>query len=89
MLWRGDELIKSKADLFTNRPKYDLPKIEGMKDIVTNDSIKKPFYKQKDLSPKSNLKTKTKDSIFKAKKKEKLEAVKPLKKTEKMKMNND
>lgn len=77
MLWRGDELIESKADLFTNRPQYDLPMIKGLKDIQTNDSIKKPFYKQNDLNPKSNLKTKTKDSIYKAKKKQKLKITKP------------
>jgi hypothetical protein len=84
MNWRGDELIQNKEDLFTNRPTYVLPKIKGIDDIETKDSISKPFYNQKDLNPRSNLKTETKDSILEAKKKEKLKAIKPettLKKT--------
>jgi len=77
MIWRGDELIESKADLFTNRPTYNLPKIEGIEDIDTNDSIKESFYNQKDLNSRSNLKTKTKDSILEAKKNERLKINKP------------
>ncbi len=56
MLWRGDEKIKSKADLLTNRPKYDLPVIKGLSDLDEQDSITKPFYLQKNLNEKSNLK---------------------------------
>lgn len=56
MLWRGDERIRSKADLLTNRPQFKLPVIKGLKDL--NDTISKPFYKQKDINTKSNLKLK-------------------------------
>ena len=77
MIWRGDELIDSKEDLFTNRPTYVLPIIKGTEDIEAKDRISKPFYKQKDLNPKSNLKTETKDSILEAKRQEKLKVIKP------------
>lgn len=79
MTWRGDELIESKADLFTNRPKYNLPVFKGIEDIETNDSIRKPFYEQKDLNIKSNLKTERKDSILKVKKRERLKVPVPVK----------
>lgn len=77
MEWRGEEQINSKEDLFTNRPKYTLPIIKGIDNIDTYDSIKKPFYNQKDLNSKSNLKTERKDSILKARKNQKLEAIRP------------
>lgn len=57
MEWRGDEKILSKADLLKNRPDYDLPVIKGLKDLEESDSIFRPFYRQKDLNEKSNLKT--------------------------------
>ncbi|WP_246062624.1 OstA-like protein [Mesohalobacter halotolerans] len=56
MEWRGEEKIKSKADLLTDRPQYELPIIKGLKDIDENDSVVKPFYLQKDLNKQSKLK---------------------------------
>jgi len=56
MLWRGDERIQSKADLLTKRPKFELPVIKGLKDL--NDTISKPFYEQRDINTRSNLKLK-------------------------------
>ncbi|WP_247653666.1 OstA-like protein [Flavobacterium sp. CS20] len=56
MEWRGEEKIKSKAELLSNRPKFDLTVIHGLKDLKINDSITTPFYQQKDLNEKSNLK---------------------------------
>jgi len=56
MLWRGDERIQSKADLLTNRPNFKLPVIKGLKDL--NDTISKPFYEQRDINTRSNLKLK-------------------------------
>jgi len=75
MEWRGEEKIQSKADLLTNRPKFDLPVIKGLKDLKENDSIIQPFYKQKDLNEKSNLK-KT-DTILKPVQNKKLNTQKP------------
>lgn len=83
MKWRGDEKITSKADLLTNRPKYDLPIIQGLKDLKENDSLVLPFYQQQNLNERSNLKsdkkskTKAKDSIKKLKKRQSLKAIKP------------
>ena len=56
MNWRGDEKITSKADLLTNRPEYVLPIIQGLKDLKENDSLSIPFYQQRDLNERSNLK---------------------------------
>ena len=54
--WREEERIMSKEDLLTNRPKFELPVIKGLKDM--NDTIIKPFYNPKDINIKSNLKLK-------------------------------
>lgn len=83
MKWRGDEKITSKADLLTNRPEYDLPVIQGLKDLKENDSLFIPFYQQQDLNEKSNLKTEEKpkpkgnDSIQKLKKQQNLKSIQP------------
>lgn len=75
MKWRGDEKILSKADLLINRPKYDLPTIQGLKDLEAKDTSSIPFYQQKDLNEKSNLKTK--DSLQEPKANNKLKAISP------------
>ena len=75
MEWRGDEKIKSKADLLSNRPQYELPEIKGLRAIDENDSVVKPFYLQKDLNNKSNLKTS--DTIKNSAQNKKLKALKP------------
>jgi len=61
MEWREEERIMSKADLLTDRPKFELPVIKGIKDL--NDTISKPFYEQKDINTKSNLKLKDSTQI--------------------------
>jgi lipopolysaccharide export system protein LptA len=55
MVWRGDEQIRSKQDLLTDRPVYTLPEIRGLKYTKEPDSIAEPFYKLEDLNTKSNL----------------------------------
>ena len=77
MNWRGDEKINSKADLLSNRPKYDLPIIQGLEDLKKNDSLS-PFYQQNDLNDKSSLKSENKSKVNDSiEKKQKLKAIQP------------
>lgn len=75
MKWRGDEKINSKAGLLSNRPKFDLPEIKGLKNLEEHDSIVKPFYLQKEINEKSNLKNI--DTIKKSTQNKKPKALKP------------
>src|SRR5699024_3314938 len=53
-IWRGDERILSKAQLFENDPPLDLPKIKG---IPLPDSTR--FFEERDADPRPLLNEKS------------------------------
>ncbi|MCH8535565.1 MAG: OstA-like protein [Flavobacteriaceae bacterium] len=58
-LWRGDETIRSKEDLFTGRESFELVKIQGIKDPDLSEEEEEGFFETKDgesvINPRSSF----------------------------------
>lgn len=58
-LWRGDEMIRSKEDLFKGRSEIELVKIKGIKDPDSNKEEENGFFETKDgeslINPRSSF----------------------------------
>jgi len=58
-LWRGDETIRSKEDLFTGRPNFELVEIQGIQDPDLSEEEEEGFFETKKgeslINPRSSF----------------------------------